>query len=336
MANDLVSICVPVYNGEKHLRECLDSALAQTYSNTEILVSDDGSTDGSLAIVREYAAKDPRVKLHVSESNRGLVGNWNRCLELASGEWIKFLFQDDRLQPACVEKMLRLGKQRSGSLVVCKREFFMEQDTPQHLRDQYRFEPLSIAGLRLAKGEGLVGADHISNAAAQNISMNFIGEPPVTFFHKKLVERFGKYNASLAQICDLEFCLRAGTVTGIAYIPETLVSIRVHGGSTTSRNLQNHYYTMRHADPVMLVHELLYGERYAPFRESLTARNKLRLKKFFAVRTYEAYAAALEGPDKGRFDAIAAKFPHVNDMIPPSLSTRLVYWLVKLKRRLTA
>ncbi len=328
---ELVSICIPLYNGEKYLRECLDSVLSQTHRELEIIISDDGSTDVSLAIVKEYMAKDSRIRLNQNKNNLGLVGNWNHCVELATGEWIKFLFQDDRMDPACVEKMLAAAKRQKAGFVVCKREFFMNKDISDELREQYKRAPLSIEALDLAKEEKFISAERISNAAAENISLNFIGEPPVTFFNKETVKSFGGYDDRLAQICDLEFCLRAGTVKGIAYVPYTLVWIRVHGDSTTSRNLQSKYYTMRHADPVILAHELLHSERYASFRKHLSAKNLLRLKKFLAVRSYEAYKA-----DKVRFEAMTGSFPGLKGLVPPSLSTRLVYWLVKWRRKFRA
>ena len=78
-----MSICVPAYNGARFLRECLDSALAQTCADFEILVVDDSSGDNTAALARDYARRFPRVRVHVNERNLGLVANWNRCVELA-------------------------------------------------------------------------------------------------------------------------------------------------------------------------------------------------------------------------------------------------------------
>ena len=114
----LVSVCVPTYNGEPFLQAALDSASAQTFGDLEILVVDDGSSDGTPALVERHAADDPRVRLLRNERNLGLVGNWNRCLEAARGTWIKFLFQDDLLEPACVERMLALASE-DCPFVVC-------------------------------------------------------------------------------------------------------------------------------------------------------------------------------------------------------------------------
>jgi glycosyltransferase involved in cell wall biosynthesis len=73
-----VSICIPTCNGADWLAECLDSALAQTVTDVEVVVVDDASTDDTAAIARGYAARDPRIRVHVNESRRGLAANWNR------------------------------------------------------------------------------------------------------------------------------------------------------------------------------------------------------------------------------------------------------------------
>ena len=83
-----VSICVPTFNGEPHLRAYIASALAQTFPDFELLVVDDHSTDRSVAIAEEFASKDQRVRVVTSTSNAGMVQNWNRAIGLARGEWI--------------------------------------------------------------------------------------------------------------------------------------------------------------------------------------------------------------------------------------------------------
>src|SRR5437899_12562971 len=97
-----VSICIPTYNGAAHLAPCLESALNQTWTDFELLIVDDASSDDTVAITEACAARDRRVRVARNPRNLGLVGNWNRCLELAKGTWIKFLFQDDLLSPACL------------------------------------------------------------------------------------------------------------------------------------------------------------------------------------------------------------------------------------------
>jgi len=113
----LVSICVPAYKGAAFLEECLSSALAQTYGDFELLVVDDDSPDATLEIAQQYASHDARVRVVRNPNNLGLVGNWNECVRLSRGEWIKFLFQDDLLEPQCLEQMLAVARSSGRRLV---------------------------------------------------------------------------------------------------------------------------------------------------------------------------------------------------------------------------
>src|ERR1039457_2569288 len=95
-----VSVLIPVYNGERHLAECLESVLAQDFNDLEILLADDGSRDGSAKIIENFAARDPRIRWWKNPRNLGLTANTNVCIRAAQGEYLKFIHQDDRLLPA--------------------------------------------------------------------------------------------------------------------------------------------------------------------------------------------------------------------------------------------
>src|SRR5260370_33533671 len=97
----LVSIIVPVFNGERYLRESLESMLAQTYPRTEIFVMDDASTDGTAGVV---AAFGERVKHHRQETNRGIYGNANDGIAMAKGEYIAVYHADDIYHAEIVER----------------------------------------------------------------------------------------------------------------------------------------------------------------------------------------------------------------------------------------
>ena len=80
-----VSVGMPVYNGDNYLAETLESIFAQTFQDFEVVISDNGSTDGTEAICRQYVAKDARVQYHRSETNRGVSWNFRRAARLSSG-----------------------------------------------------------------------------------------------------------------------------------------------------------------------------------------------------------------------------------------------------------
>ncbi|MGF1494602.1 MAG: glycosyltransferase [Microcoleaceae cyanobacterium] len=102
----LVSIVIPTYNGEQFISETLQTALQQTYTNLEIIVSDDGSVDQTLDIVHSFQQQCNWPCSVLTHKNYGLVGNLNFCIQQARGKYIKFLFQDDLLEPDCIAEMV--------------------------------------------------------------------------------------------------------------------------------------------------------------------------------------------------------------------------------------
>ena len=116
---ELVSVIVPVYKTEKFLRECLDSILASTYSNLEVIVVDDGSPDNCPGICDEYAMKDPRIKV-IHQKNQGLVGVRNTGLALATGEYIGFIDSDDAVSPIMYEQLVCAMEQTNADLAACE------------------------------------------------------------------------------------------------------------------------------------------------------------------------------------------------------------------------
>ena len=112
-----VSVIVPVYNVEKYLRKCLDSVVNQTLEDIEIICIDDGSTDGSGAILDEYAQKDKRIKV-IHQENQGLGAARNVGIDLAKGEYIGFVDSDDFIELSCLEKVYSKIEETSSDLCL--------------------------------------------------------------------------------------------------------------------------------------------------------------------------------------------------------------------------
>ncbi|MCC6689921.1 MAG: glycosyltransferase family 2 protein [Bacteroidia bacterium] len=332
MNKTLVSICIPTYNGSEFIRECIDSAIIQTYTNIEILFIDDQSTDNTREIISEYALKDKRIKLYTNSKNLGLVGNWNRCMELANGEWIKFLFQDDRLDPQCVERMLNAVMENENSLVVCQRNFIFEKiDDKKKLYFENKIQTLDKL---LKNRSGFVSSEEISNLAIDNMALNFIGEPSFILFKRKHIQEFGVFNPNLDQLCDLEYCLRIAVKYGIVYIPEKLVDFRVHGNSVSSINLETKIFILKYIDPIILTNDFIYDSRYVYLREKLSLKNKFKLKLFFKVRTAEAYHAAKISPENlAKFNAVSAAYSEIEKYKTGSPLIKLILTIIQLFRR---
>ena len=106
MQNELISIIVPVFNLENELPRCLDSILAQSYQNIEVVVVDDGSSDNSADVMRQYAEKDSRIK-PVFQENGGATSARLHGVREASGQWIGFVDGDDEIEPDMYERLLK-------------------------------------------------------------------------------------------------------------------------------------------------------------------------------------------------------------------------------------
>jgi len=117
MDSSLITIAVAVYNTEKYLRDCIDSVVNQTYQNLEIICVNDCSTDKSLEILEEYAAKDKRIKIITNEKNSGLGVTRNVGIDAAHGKYILFIDSDDWLNLTACEKLISKAKENDSDVV---------------------------------------------------------------------------------------------------------------------------------------------------------------------------------------------------------------------------
>lgn len=122
MRTPLISVIIPVYNVEKYLHRCLDSVIAQTYQNLEIIRVDDGSIDESGRICNQYAVRDARIKV-IHQENQGLSAARNRGLDAADGEYIAFVDSDDYILEGMYKKMLDKLLDYSVDLCVCQWQY---------------------------------------------------------------------------------------------------------------------------------------------------------------------------------------------------------------------
>jgi glycosyltransferase involved in cell wall biosynthesis len=261
----LVSICVPMYNGAAHLAECLESALAQTFHDTEIVLVDDASTDNTLEIAEAFVRRDSRVRLYRNPKNLGLVANWGKCVNLANGEWIKFLFQDDLLEPICVERMMNATHGRV-SLVVCRRALLFRREESENRKIYWETFITKNCLPQHFPGCSFIGPDQFAMHMAQSPLTNCIGEPTATLLHRSVFTDFGSFNSHLIQLVDWEYCARIAVQKGLSYIDDKLATFRVHNLSATAFNKVHRKYHANVLDPLIILHELAYSPFYATVR----------------------------------------------------------------------
>lgn len=132
-----VSLIIPLYNAEKYIRRCLDSAMQQTFSDMEIIVVNDGSEDSSLEICREYEKLDSRFRV-IDKENTGVSDSRNRAIDLAQGEYLQFLDSDDWLAPDATESLVYAAKKYDCDLVIA--DFYRVDGAvfteKQHIRER--------------------------------------------------------------------------------------------------------------------------------------------------------------------------------------------------------
>jgi glycosyltransferase involved in cell wall biosynthesis len=187
-----VSIVVPAYNNAAYIEETIDSILAQTFTDFELLVADHSSTDGTWDILQRYAA-DPRVSLVRTEPGGGARRNWNRVSELATGELLKLVCGDDVLRPTCLEVQVRAFDAGGPGVVLVASQ-----------RDI-----VDARGATFIRGRGLAGLDGVVDGAAAlratvRSGSNVFGEPACVLMSRDALERAGWWQ-------DLRYYIDAGT-----------------------------------------------------------------------------------------------------------------------------
>lgn len=286
----LVSLCLPVYNGAQFIPSLLNNIQQTTYPNLEIIISDDNSQDETLSLLRAAQLTNCRILTH---SRLGLVRNWNYCVEQAKGKYIKFLFQDDTLDPDCITKMVEVAeKDEEIGLIFCPRNLIYEpsidpkflagmQDLHKHWSN---LQPLQ-AGLTLLEDPNFF-----------NPPYNKIGEPTNVLIRRHVFEQIGGFDPSLKQLPDLEMWLRIMADYKVAFIDEKLATFQIHRNQTTNQNLkQDKIATLFEIYQVWL--KLIFDKSYQsiPIKLRHDMRNKLlkhllfkALKSVLLLRWHQA------------------------------------------------
>ncbi len=238
----LVSICIPTYNAEANaeafMAETIDSALAQTYGLLEIVISDDGSSDRTVEIAKqllESKLDGKGITWQLCTHDRlGIAANWNYCISLAQGKYIKFLFQDDMIAPDCVAKMVALAEQDAEiGLVFARRNIINSDDT--------QLDPLYVD---ITKGwtnlsDIQAGRSLLADPKLLNAPLNKIGEPTAVLISKAVFDKVGWFDPNLQQVLDLDMWLRIMAQYKIGYIDEALAGFRVHRNQQSIQNAQS-------------------------------------------------------------------------------------------------
>jgi glycosyltransferase involved in cell wall biosynthesis len=217
-----VSVCVPVYNGAAYIAECLESVLKQTFEDFEVVVCDNCSTDETEAIVRRYA--DPRIRYVRHPKNLGLVGNANRCLELARGEYVCILHHDDVMLPENLARKVAVLEQHPSVGFVHSNAILIDRQGTVIATDIWAADSRR---------------DYVESGA--NLFTRFLMRMPFSasifigavMARRSCYQRLGGFRHELPHCNDSEMWMRMLLFFDAACLGEPLVKYRVHPSSTS-------------------------------------------------------------------------------------------------------
>lgn len=214
----LVSVLMTSYNREKYIAAAIESVLASTYTHFELIICDDGSTDGTVAIARSYAAKDARIKIYINDRNLGDYPNRNQAASYAQGKYIKYQDSDDLIYPCSLQIMVDAMEKYPEAL------FAFSGNEVQDFEQPYPVLYTSSEAFRKHFfGEGGL----------------FYAGPGGTIIRKKSFDEVGPFSGKRF-ISDAEMWMKFAMAGPILKIQPSLIWWRVHPGQEFSIGLQDY------------------------------------------------------------------------------------------------
>ena len=266
-----VSIVTPVYNGEAYLRECIESVLAQTYSNWEYLIVNNCSTDGTLRIAEEYSCRDRRIQVHNNDSLLPIIANHNRAFRLISPEskYCKVVSGDDWLYPECIARMVELAEGNPSVGLVGSYQLSGGGDK-WYLRTY-----------GLAYSSTVVSGREISRAHLLG-TLDVLGDPTSSLYRADLIRRTDSFYPNPTAEADLSACYECLRAADFGFVHQVLSYERLHPEqmTNTSRSLEA-FFTSHLGDL------RAYGRLYLEPAEQEKRINEL-LEKYYSRLAFHA------------------------------------------------
>lgn len=212
-----VSVCIPSYNAAPYLPAALDSVLAQDFGDFELVVSDDASTDGTPAVCGRY--NDQRLRVVRSEERLGQSGNWNRCVELARGEYVILLHADDELRAGYLKRAVEiLDENHDVALVHCAAQHIDEAGNPLDVQALFDQDTIDREGVILRR---LLLDGCVINPAGVTV-------------RRQAYEAVGQFTDKIVWGVDWHMWVRIALRSPIAYVAAPLARYRQHRTSGTT------------------------------------------------------------------------------------------------------
>lgn len=220
-----VSVVIAVYNGERYLAQAIESALAQSFPPSEIIIIDDGSTDGTPGVIEAYQRKGAVISRRV-EPNAGVANAMNLGLSLASGDWIAFLDHDDIWFKNKLSRQLEEAHRAPTAGFVCCNYALRPNGLKRRLVPHY--SKLDI--LRILQRSGPLIAEPIPALLREN----FVGTSSSAMVRADVARRVGEFNRGYRVSGDYDYWLRCSALTAFVAVPEILFYKRTHAANISS------------------------------------------------------------------------------------------------------
>jgi len=218
--NPLLSVCIPVYNGEEYIKFAIESVLGQNFTDFELIIVDNKSTDNTLSVVKGY--KDDRIKIIENESNIGLVPNWNKAVNSASGKYIKILPHDDFIYPGCLKlqcDILEKDVNKNISL-VCGRKNIINDNGKVLFNRGFSKKEIEVSGIYAINKTIRAGG-------------NILGEGAAVMFRREIIEKTGLFSSDIFYVLDLDLWFRILLYGNLYVLPDLVSSFRVSKSSAS-------------------------------------------------------------------------------------------------------
>ena len=217
MKQPLVSVCIPAYNNAGYIKDTIESILSQTYKNLELVVVDDNSSDNTWEVISSIP--DGRLKVFRNEENLGMAGNWNRCMSLTRGEFVKLICADDRIDRDAIEREA-LAMIKNPSVVLVESDTRL-MNTQGKVNGTFRRYPKSglVDGKKLAKASLMI--------------KDFYGAPVNNLMRRSAFEAAGGFDGSFTYILDFDLWLSMSCLGDVYIIHQPLNTFCVRNDSNT-------------------------------------------------------------------------------------------------------
>lgn len=266
----LISVIIPTYNRANFLHQAIESVLAQTYKNWELIIVDDGSTDNTSELVRKFT--DKRI-IYLYQENRGASAARNKGIQKAKGEYIAFLDSDDAWLSRKIEKQLDIFKiSRFNPGVVCAGVQYIDYNgTPQNQK-------------KLPKYRG--------NIFKQLLRKNIAGIGSTMLVKRECFEKCGLFDENLPSRVDLDILIRISRHFTVDYMPEVLTLERIHEERITAdieKQIEGRELLLEKIYPDLRKHRVLLAKYLYGTGELYLKENNQEKGREYVIRSLKTF-----------------------------------------------